>query len=101
MAGKWQKSGAGSNVDTGSGSKNGKGGGPANDQEKSHDVQFAKGGKTHMFGEQEANDQRPGFAEKEDARGPGAKFAEGGKGKMFGFAGAQPATAGISAARSS
>ena len=54
-----------------------------------------------MFGEQEAGDQQPGFAEKPDQRGPGSKFAEGGKNKMFGFAGALPATAGISAPRES
>ena len=73
--------------------------------EKSHDVTFAKGGKTHMFGEQEAGsresaDKSPSTG-KPDSSGPGEKFAEGGKGKMFGFTGALPATAGISAARAS
>jgi hypothetical protein len=126
----WQKkgvSGEAANVDAGSGSKRdgakgrGAGGrarGPdvsttdggsgrtdsgagASATEKTHNVEFAKGGDTHMFGEQEANKQRPGYAEKADAHGPGSKFAEGGKNKMFGFAGALPATAGISAARES
>ena len=115
----WQKKGDAGNVDSGSGSKgksdSGRGAGPrvtavdggsgkgagASATEKTHDVEFAKGGKTKMFGEQAAGDQRPGFAEKPDQRGPGQKFAEGGKGKMFGFAGSLPATAGISAARES
>ena len=119
---KWQKKGADGNVDSGPGSKgrseSGRGAGPsvsatdggsgrskgaagASASEKTHNVEFAKGGKTHMFGEQEAGDQRPGFAEKPDQHGPGSKFAEGGKNKMFGFAGALPATAGISAPRES
>ena len=118
----WQKKGADGNVDSGPGSKgkseSGRGAGPsvsatdggsgrskgsagASATEKTHNVEFAKGGKTPMFGEQAAGDQQPGFAEKPDQRGPGQKFAEGGKGKMFGFAGALPATAGISAPRES
>ena len=115
----WQKKGAAGNDDSGSGSKgksdSGRGAGPrvtavdggsgkgagASATEKTHNVEFAKGGTTPMFGEQEAGDQRPGFAEKPDQRGPGSKFAEGGKNKMFGFAGALPATAGISAPRES
>ena len=115
----WQKKGAAGNVDSGSGSKgksdSGRGAGPrvtavdggsgkgagASATEKTHNVEFAKGGTTSMFGEQEAGDQQPGFAEKPDQRGPGSKFAEGGKNKMFGFAGALPATAGISAPRES
>jgi len=71
--------------------------------EKSHDVTFAKGGKTHMFGEQEAGsresaDKSPSTG-KPDSSGPGEKFAEGGKTKMFGFAGSQPARDGITSAR--
>lgn len=65
--------------------------------EKSAD--FAKGGKTHMFGEQEANDMPSGTTDKGDARGPGDKFAAGGSTKMFGFAGSQPAEAGKTSAR--
>jgi hypothetical protein len=109
------------NVRKGSGSKSGNGSGSvkgssrggqgaprmssgdagASSTEKTHNAEFAKGGDTKMFGEQEAGEQRPGFAEKPDQRGPGDTFAAGGKGKMFGFAGALPATAGISAARES
>ena len=124
----WQKSGAGSNVDDGPGSKGkksaaggegaGRGKGPsvspvdggsgrskgaagASATEKSHNVEFAKGGTTPMFGEQAADEMQPGYTEKKDDKGPGAQFAEGGKNKMFGFAGALPATAGISAPRES
>jgi hypothetical protein len=68
--------------------------------EKSHNVDFAKGGKTHMFGKQSAGEQRPGVTE-HDAEGgaPGAKYAEGGRGKMFGYNPAVPATAGITGPR--
>ena len=84
------------------GGKSGKAGAEAT--EKSHNVEFAKGGsKNHMFGEQEAGprdgaDKSPSTG-KPDSSGPGEKFAEGGKGKMFGFAGAQPAEAGKTSAR--
>jgi hypothetical protein len=114
----WAKKGDMKNVDSGPGSKGkssgGRGAGPrvsaesgnkgsdaGSATEKSHNVEFAKGGNTKMFGEQAAGEQRPGYAEKPDQRGPGEKFAEGGKNKMFGFAGALPATAGISAPRES
>src|SRR5208282_2911410 len=105
----WQKKGADGNVDSGPGSKSGRtgtpkvssGGGDAGSAtEKTHNVEFAKGGTTKMFGEQEAGsrtsaDKSPSSG-KPDSSGPGEKFAEGGKGKMFGFTGALPATAGIS-----
>jgi len=65
--------------------------------EKSAD--FAKGGNTHMFGEQAAAEMPSGTTDKGDKSGPGEKFASGGSGKMFGFAGAQPARAGITSAR--
>ena len=99
----WEKSGAkGSNVDTGSGSKRGKGD-AGSATEKTHDVEFAKGGDTPMFGEQEAGsrkgaDKSPSTG-KPDSSGPGEKFAEGGSTKMFGYQGSVPATAGISSAR--
>ena len=122
----WQKKGADGNVDSGEGSKGSKGGGKARGPsvsavdggdgrsgsgagasatEKTRNADFAEGGKTKMFGEQEAGrrtgaDKSPSTG-KPDSSGPGEKFAEGGKGKMFGFAGALPATAGISAARES
>jgi hypothetical protein len=67
--------------------------------EKSHNVEFAKGGDTHMFGEQAAGPQKPGYTEKQPTSAPGEKFAEGGKGKMFGFSGALPARDGITSAR--
>jgi hypothetical protein len=120
----WQKKGADGNVDSGPGSKGSKGSGQARGPsvsavdggsgrskgaagasatEKTHNVEFAKGGDTPMFGEQEAGartgaDKSPSTG-KPDSSGPGEKFAEGGKGKMFGFAGALPATAGITSAR--
>lgn len=67
--------------------------------ETSHDVAFAKGGKTKMFGEQESAEAKPATTGKPDERGPGEKFAEGGKTKMFGFQGALPARDGITSAR--
>jgi hypothetical protein len=79
------------------GGKSGKAGAEAT--EKSHNVEFAKGGKTKMFGEQAAGDQTPGHTEKDPTSAPGSKFAEGGKGKMFGYAGSQPAEAGKTSAR--
>ena len=73
--------------------------------ESSRNADYAEGGTTKMFGEQEAGSRTSGDKSpstgKPDDRGPGEKFAAGGKGKMFGFAGALPATAGISAARES
>jgi hypothetical protein len=71
--------------------------------EKTHNVDFAKGGKTKMFGEQEAGsrdgaDKSPSTG-KPDSSGPGEKFAEGGKGKMFGYQGSLPAKDGITSAR--
>lgn len=67
--------------------------------EKSHNVEFAKGGKTHMFGPQAADPKKPGDTSASEGPAPGAKFASGGSSKMFGFAGAQPATAGMTSAR--
>ena len=128
----WQKkgvSGEASNVDEGTGSKRdgakgsnagGKARGPsvsmtdggtgrsdksagASATEKTHNVEFAQGGDTKMFGEQEAGsrkgDDKSPSTGKPDSSGPGEKFAEGGSTKMFGFQGAVPATAGISSAR--
>lgn len=86
---------------TDGGSGRSEGGAGASATEKTHDVQFAEGGDTKMFGEQAASTQRPGYAEKPDQRGPGDKFIKGGSTKMFSFAGSLPATAGISAARES
>jgi len=99
----WEKKGSkGGNVDTGSGSKHGKGD-AGSATEKSHDVEFAKGGDTHMFGEQEAgertgSDKSPSTG-KPDSSGPGDKFAAGGSTKMFGYQGSVPARSGITSAR--
>lgn len=68
--------------------------------EKSHDVTFAKGGNTKMFGEQEAGEQAPATTAHDTASGgKGAEFAAGGKTHMFGFAGAIPQQAGRTSAR--
>jgi hypothetical protein len=69
-------------------------------KETSHNVEFAQGGDTHMFGEQAAGSEKPGTTA-HDVKGgaPGAKYAEGGKGKMFGYSPSASATAGITSAR--
>ena len=109
--------GEGDNVHSGKGSKKGEhdnfrvsagrnpGGRDAGAEatEKSHDVEFAKGGTTKMFGEQEAGsrtgaDKSPSTG-KPDSSGPGEKFAAGGSGKMFAFNPSVPAQAGITSAR--
>lgn len=72
---------------------------PKTTKEAQHDVTFAEGGDTPMFGEQQANEKKPGITGKVDARGPGAKYAEGGSNKMFGYSPAVPAKAGITSAR--
>lgn len=104
--------GEGDNVHSGSGSKSGRTGTPrvtdggdagASATEKTHNTEFAKGGTTKMFGEQEAGsrvsaDKSPSTG-KPDSSGPGEKYAEGGKGKMFGFNPAVTAQAGITSAR--
>ena len=107
--------GEGDNVHSGPGSKHGTTGTPrvgdgghghsdagAEGTEKTHNVEFAKGGTTKMFGEQEAGertgaDKSPSTG-KPDSSGPGEKFAAGGSGKMFGYNPAKPATAGITSA---
>ncbi len=65
--------------------------------ETSHNVDFAKGGDTAMFGQQHVGEQKPGTT----AHDPGAdgKFAKGGSNKMFGFCGSEPARDGITSAR--
>lgn len=59
---------------------------------------FAKGGKTHMFGSQDAGPQEEGETA-HDTEGDGGKFAKGGSTKMFGYAGSQAAEAGKTSAR--
>lgn len=68
-------------------------------KESSHNVEFAKGGNTPMFSQQQAESQTPGHTGDRGATGKGAEFAKGGSGKMFGFAGSQPARSGITSAR--
>lgn len=68
---------------------------------------FAKGGDTPMFGKGDRTVTAPGDAAgsqtagvtEHDPKTSGDKFAKGGSGKMFGYAGAQPATAGMTSAR--
>ncbi len=98
------KSGGDGNVDSGPGSKSGKGQSQKEGvtKEKSEkNVKFADGGSTHMFGPQNSSEQKAGgTAHNTEASGPtGGQFAKGGKTAMFGFAGSQPATAGITSAR--
>jgi hypothetical protein len=109
----WEKGGGDTadNVKSGPGSK-GKGssigkprasGDAGSATEKTHNVEFAEGGTTHMFGEQEAGsrtaaDKSPSTG-KPDSSGPGEKYAEGGTTKMFGFQGSVPARSGITSAR--
>lgn len=68
-------------------------------KKSSHNVEFAKGGDTPMFGQQQAEPMKSGQTGDPGKTGKGAEFAKGGSGKMFGFAGAQPAQAGITSAR--
>lgn len=68
-------------------------------QESEHDVEFAEGGNTPMFGQQGAEPQVPGKTNQPSEKGPGAKYAEGGSTKMFGFAGAEPQKGGRTSAR--
>jgi hypothetical protein len=65
------------------------------------DEKFAVGGKTPMFGEQNADEQAPGTTHHDTSpeTGPGDKFASGGTQKMFGYSPSVPARAGITSAR--
>ncbi len=67
--------------------------------EKTHNVEFAKGGTTKMFGEQQAGPAKTAQTGDAGQTGKGAEFAKGGSGKMFGFAGSQSAQAGKTSAR--
>ena len=68
-------------------------------KEGQHDVTFAEGGDTHMFGQHAAGPEKPGNTGKDQSAAPGAKFATGGKNKMFEFHPSVPATAGQTGAR--
>lgn len=58
---------------------------PVKVKEAQHNVDFAEGGDTHMFGQQAAGPDKPGNTGKDSSGAPGAKFASGGSNKMFGF----------------
>jgi hypothetical protein len=64
-----------------------------------HNVTFAEGGDTHMFGKQAAGPDKPGNTGKDQSGAPGPKYAAGGSNKMFGYQGSQPAKAGQTGAR--
>jgi hypothetical protein len=76
-------------------------------QESEHNVEFAKGGNTPMFGTGDRTTAAPSDAAGEQqsastahkTSGSGGKFASGGSGKMFGFNPSVPATAGQTGAR--
>jgi len=105
--------GEGDNVHSGPGSKGKATGTPkvsggdagASATEKTHNVEFAKGGNTPMFGEQAAESVKQngmaGHTADPSAKdsAPGDKFASGGSTKMFAFHGATPAQAGITSPR--
>jgi len=75
----------------------------------SHNVEFAKGGNTPMFGkgdrtvtapQEQAGEKGAGTTDQGSHDGGSSdKYACGGKTKMFGFAGSQPAQAGKTSAR--
>lgn len=99
--------GAGDNVHSGSGSKSGGAGYslPKGKAEGSavggKDTTFAEGGHSnHMFGEQNADEQKPATtAHETGSGGEGDKFACGGSDHMFGYQGSVPARSGITSAR--
>jgi hypothetical protein len=68
-------------------------------KEAQHNVTFAEGGDTHMFGKQAAGPDKPGNTGKDTSGAPGAKFAAGGSNKMFGFNPAQAQQPGRTSAR--
>jgi hypothetical protein len=68
-------------------------------QESEHNVTFAEGGDTHMFGKQAAGPDKPGNTGKDQSSAPGPKYAAGGSTKMFGFHGAEAQSPGRTSAR--
>lgn len=72
---------------------------PTKTKEAQHDVEFAEGGDTPMFGKQAAGPDKPGNTGKDPTAAPGPKYAAGGSTKMFGFSPSQSATAGQTGAR--
>jgi len=80
----------------------------ATKKEAQHDVEFAEGGDTPMFGKGDrtvtatsdsAGPQEPGRTEQNPVNSEGGKFASGGSTKMFGYTPSEPAKAGITSAR--
>lgn len=72
---------------------------PSKTKETQRNVEFAKGGDTPMFSEQQAEPMKAGQTGDPGATGKGANFAKGGTNKMFGFHGAEPQQAGRTSAR--
>jgi hypothetical protein len=74
---------------------------PKTTKEAQHNVEFAEGGDTPMFGPQAAEPMKPGTTRDKSGQdsAPGAKFAKGGSTKMFGFTPAAEAKSGITSAR--
>jgi hypothetical protein len=68
-------------------------------KEAQHDVEFAEGGNTKMFGQQSAETDVPGNTGKTPKAAPGAKYASGGSTKMFGFSPSVPQQGGRTSAR--
>lgn len=77
-------------------------------KETSHNVEFAKGGTTPMFGhgdrtttapQEQAGEAKEGQTGKSAGAGAGDKYACGGSTKMFGFSPSVPAKAGQTGAR--
>jgi hypothetical protein len=68
-------------------------------KEAQHNVEFAEGGDTKMFGKQAAGPDKPGNTGKDPSAAPGPKYAAGGSSKMFGFSPSQPQQAGRTSAR--
>lgn len=68
-------------------------------KEGQHNVEFAEGGDTPMFGKQAAGPDKPGNTGKDQSAAPGPKFAAGGSNKMYGYSPSVPATAGQTGAR--
>jgi len=72
---------------------------PTKVKEAQHNVEFASGGDTKMFGKQAAGPDKPGNTGKDTSAAPGPKYAAGGSGKMFGFSPSISQQAGRTGAR--
>jgi hypothetical protein len=72
---------------------------PTKVKEAQHNVTFAEGGDTKMFGPQAAGPDKAGNTGKDPTSAPGPKYAAGGSSKMYGYSPSVPAKAGITGAR--